>query len=51
LCAAKSLARLRRRQGRSADAVALLQAVYDRFTEGFDTTDLKAAKALLEGLA
>jgi hypothetical protein len=31
--------------------MALLQPVYDRFTEGFDTTDLKAAKALLDLLA
>jgi predicted ATPase len=31
--------------------MALLQPVYDRFTEGFDTTDLKAAKALLAELA
>jgi predicted ATPase len=31
--------------------MALLQPVYDRFTEGFDTTDLKAAKTLLEALA
>jgi predicted ATPase len=31
--------------------MALLQPVYDRFTEGFDTTDLKAAKALLDALA
>jgi transposase len=37
--------------GRSADATALLQPVYDRFTEGFDTADLRAAKALLDGLA
>jgi hypothetical protein len=36
--------------GRSADAVALLQPVYDRFTEGFDTADLKVAKALLDAL-
>jgi len=43
LPAAASLARLLRDQGRSADAVALLQPVYDRFTEGFDTADLKAA--------
>jgi predicted ATPase len=28
----------------------LLQPVYDRFTEGFDTADLKAAKALLDAL-
>jgi predicted ATPase len=31
--------------------MALLQPVYDRFTEGFNTTDLKAAKALLDALA
>jgi predicted ATPase len=30
--------------------VALLQPVYDRFTEGFETADLKAAKALLDAL-
>jgi predicted ATPase len=51
LRAATSLARLLRNQGRSADAKALLQPVYDRFTEGFDTADLKAAKALLDELA
>jgi predicted ATPase len=49
LPAAASLARLLRDQGRSADAVALLQPVYDRFTEGFETADLKAAKALRQG--
>ena len=50
LRAATSLARLLRDQGPSADATALLQPVYDRFTEGFDTADLKAAKALLDAL-
>jgi predicted ATPase/DNA-binding winged helix-turn-helix (wHTH) protein len=50
LRAAMSLARLRREQGRSAEAIALLQPVYDRFSEGFDTTDLKAAKLLLDDL-
>jgi tetratricopeptide (TPR) repeat protein len=50
LRAATSLARLRRDQGRSAEAIALLQPVYDRFTEGFDTADLKTAKALLAAL-
>jgi predicted ATPase len=30
--------------------MALLQPVYHRFTEGFETTDLKAAKALLDAL-
>jgi predicted ATPase len=48
---ATSLARLLNDQGRSADARALLQSAYDRFTEGFDTSDLKAAKALLDTLA
>jgi predicted ATPase len=50
LRAATCLARLLRDQGRSADGMALLQPVYDRFTEGFDTVDLKAAKALLQEL-
>jgi predicted ATPase len=50
LRAATSLARLLQDQGRSADALALLQPVYDRFTEGFDTADLKAARALLDTL-
>jgi predicted ATPase len=43
LRAAMSLARLLRDQGRSANALALLQPVYNRFSEGFDTADLKAA--------
>jgi predicted ATPase len=51
LRAATSLARLLRDQDRSAEGMALLQPVYDRFTEGFETADLKAAKALLEMLA
>jgi predicted ATPase len=51
LRAATSLARLLGDQGRSADATALLQPVYDRFTEGFATADLKAAKALLDDLS
>jgi predicted ATPase len=50
LRAATSLAQLLRDQGRFAGVTALLQAVYDRFTEGFDTVDLKAAKALLGAL-
>ncbi|HEX6442808.1 MAG TPA: hypothetical protein VF007_11520, partial [Stellaceae bacterium] len=50
LRSAASLARLRHRQGRSEEGMALLQPVYDRFTEGFETTDLKAAKALLDAL-
>jgi predicted ATPase/DNA-binding winged helix-turn-helix (wHTH) protein len=51
LCAATSLARLLCHDGRRADATTLLQQVYDRFTEGFETADLKAAKALLATLA
>ncbi len=51
LRAATSLARLWRDQGRSADAAALLQPVFDLFTEGFATVDLKAAKALLDELS
>jgi len=48
---AMSLARLLSAHGRSADATALLQPVYNRFTEGFATADLKAAKALLGDLS
>jgi predicted ATPase len=50
LRAVTSLAQLRRDQGRFAEALALLQPVYDRFAEGFDTADLKAAKVLLDAL-
>jgi predicted ATPase len=50
LRAATSLARLLRDQSRAADAWALLQPVYDRFTEGFETADLKTAKALIDSL-
>jgi predicted ATPase len=48
LRAATSLARLLHHQGRSADAVACLQPVYDRFTEGFGTADLITAKLLVD---
>jgi predicted ATPase len=48
--AAASLARLRRDQGRHAEARDLLAPVYGWFTEGFDTPDLKEAKALLKSL-
>jgi hypothetical protein len=51
LRAATSLARLLRSQGRPADAIACLQPVYDRFTEGFGTADLIAAKQLLDELS
>jgi predicted ATPase len=50
LRAATSLARLWHDQGRDAEAYDLLAPVYDWFTEGFDTADLKNAKALLEAL-
>lgn len=45
-----SLARLWRSQGRHKAALDLLQPVYDWFTEGFDTQDLKDAGALLDEL-
>jgi class 3 adenylate cyclase/predicted ATPase len=50
LRATMSLARLRRDQGRRAEARDLLAPVYGWFTEGFDTPDLKDAKALLDEL-
>jgi predicted ATPase/DNA-binding winged helix-turn-helix (wHTH) protein len=50
LRAATSLARLLRDQRRPADAIACLQPVYGRFTEGFGTADLIAAKQLLDEL-
>ena len=50
LRAATSLARLWRDQNRTKAAREILAPVYDRFTEGFETTDLKAAKLLLDGL-
>ena len=50
LRAAESLARLRRDQGRQPEARNLLAPVYDWFTEGFNTPDLKQAKALLDEL-
>lgn len=48
---ATSLAGLLRDQGRSAEAKALLQPVYNWFTEGLDTADLKMARALLDAVA
>ena len=50
LRAATSLARLWRDQGQRAQARDLLAPVYGWFTEGFDTADLKDAKALLDEL-
>jgi predicted ATPase len=51
LRAATSLSRLWQKQGKKAQARQLLTQIYDWFTEGFDTTDLKEAKALLEQLS
>jgi predicted ATPase len=50
LRAAMSLTRLYQQQNRQAEARPILAACYDWFTEGFDTPDLREAKALLEGL-
>jgi predicted ATPase len=50
LRATTSLARLWRDQGNPAEARELLAPVYGWFTEGFDTADLKEAKALLDSL-
>jgi predicted ATPase/DNA-binding winged helix-turn-helix (wHTH) protein len=47
---ALSLARLRGRQGRADEARPILAPVYARFTEGFETADLRAARALLDSL-
>jgi predicted ATPase len=51
LRATMSLSRLWQRQGKKAEACQLLQEIYGWFTEGFDTADLKQAKALLEELS
>jgi len=51
LRAAMSMARLWRDQGKRDEARELLAPIYGWFTEGFDTLDLKQAKALLEELA
>ena len=45
-----SLARLKRDQGRSDVGRNLLAPVYEWFTEGFETVDLKEAKSLLKAL-
>ena len=51
LRAAMSLSRLWQRQGKRDEARKLLAEIYGWFTEGFDTADLKDAKALLDELA
>jgi len=45
-----SLALLRTKQGRHDEGHGALAAVYDRFTEGFETSDLRAARRLLDEL-
>ncbi len=51
LRAESSLARLWQRQGKTAEARQALSKVYGDFAEGFDTADLRDAKALLDELA
>jgi len=51
LRAATSLARLLAKQGKRDEARAMLADIYNWFTEGFDTADLKEAKALLDELS
>src|SRR5262245_59781686 len=48
---AVSLSRLWQHQGQRAEARELLAPIYGWFTEGFDTADLREAKALLEALS
>ena len=45
-----SLARLWQKQGKMKEARQMLAEIYNWFTEGFDTADLKDAKVLLEEL-
>jgi adenylate cyclase len=51
LRAATSLARLWQQHGRQSEAHAALTEMYDSFIEGFDTADLRGARALLEELS
>ena len=50
VCATISLARLLAKQNRCDEARTMLAEIYNWFTEGFDTADLKDASALLEEL-
>jgi hypothetical protein len=50
LSATTSLARLLSGQGRRDEARPMLAEIYNWFTEGFDTADLKGARALLHHL-
>jgi predicted ATPase len=51
LRAVMSLTRLYQNQDRQEEARGLLAQMYDRLTEGFDTADLREAKALLDALS
>jgi predicted ATPase len=51
LRATMSLARLLKPQGKTEEARKMLAEIYNWFTEGFDTADLKDAKALLDEFA
>jgi predicted ATPase len=51
LRATMSLARLLAKQGQRDEARTMLSEIYNWFTEGFDTADLKEAKALLDDLS
>jgi adenylate cyclase len=51
LRAVTSLSRLWQKQGRRKEARQMLAEIYGWFTEGFDTADLKEAKALLQELS
>jgi len=51
LRAVMSVARLYQNQGKQEEARGLLAQIYARFTEGFDTMDLREAKALLDELS
>jgi hypothetical protein len=48
---AASLARLWQSQGKREEARRLLMAAYSGFSEGFETKDLKEARALIDGLS
>ena len=50
LAATSGLVRLLAKQGEREEARAMVEEIYNWFTEGFDTADLKDAKALLEEL-
>jgi hypothetical protein len=50
LRSAMALARIHARRGENAQALRLLTPIYSRFTEGFETRDLRAARQLLRGI-